>query len=70
MEQITAKITLTKAEWSLLHYVFSNALTPSLFTEVHMKIEREIENGLCTAFYEEECVQRVSKKEENKKKRE
>lgn len=65
MEQITAKITLTKAEWSLLHYVFSHARFSTCLTDVHLKIERAIEDGLCTSFFEQEMRQKTLTTEEN-----
>ena len=67
MEQITAKISLTKAEWSLLHFVFTHSTfcLPTCLSEVRRKIETEIEDGLCTALFEKEMRQKTLKKEEN-----
>jgi len=48
MEQITAKITLTKAEWSLLSLCFTHStyMLPKSCWEVTDTIAKEIENSL------------------------
>ena len=48
MEKITAKITLTKAEWSLLASCFTHAIPmlPKFAWEVTDTIAKEIENSL------------------------
>ena len=48
MEKITAKITLTKAEWSLLSLCFTHSIPmlPKSCWEITEGIEKEIENAL------------------------